>query len=181
MTEPLDEFKLLDRTAYPDDSILRLGLVRLQGGAAWSPTEQQTALMLTNNRRSVLIAAKGTDVEVSFQQSGKTVLVHSEDDVIDGLYLHGDICVTIDAKVQMLEAVEWPSPDRRRVPRIDITHRGVVRDFVGVANVQQLQGRLISTSEGEKPGRLVGTIAPTGGKLIGVDITGIRGDLKPLA
>ena len=180
MTEPLDEFKLLDRTAYPDDSILRLGLVRLQGGAAWSPTEQETALMLTSNRGSVLIAAKGTDVEVRFQQSGKTVLVHSEDDVIDGLYLHGDICVTIDAKVQMLEAVEWPSPDRRRVPRIDITHRGVVRDFVGVANVQQLQGRLISTSEGEKPGRLVGTIAQTGGKLIGVDITGIRGDLKPL-
>ncbi|MDE0657406.1 MAG: hypothetical protein OXH58_12570 [Acidimicrobiaceae bacterium] len=55
----------------------------------------------------------------------------------------------------------------------------MVRNFVGEANARILQGELICEN-GDKPGRLVGHIQDTRGKLIGVDITGIRGDLKPL-
>ena len=179
MTEPTYEFKFLDRNAYPDDMILPITLAQLRR-VPWSPTGGQPVLRVTGDRGIVLIAAERTKGVEVHAPGDNHIRVQAPNGGIVGVGIYGDIRVEIAATTPVLEAVEWKAEDRPRVPHIEIPHNGVVRDFVGVANVGLLHGQLISAN-GERPGRLVGIGENTArGKLVGVDITGIRGDLNPL-
>ena len=184
MTDSPYEFEFLSEARCNEDSIDHYTLESLQQDGPWSSSRTSRALRVTSDHGTVVILARYTTVQVSVQNPN-TILVRPPDDVIDGVGVagvgvNGPMHVSIDTATSVLEAFEGPSRDQPRVPRIDITHRAVVRDFVGVASVSRLEGQLNSTGE-TKPGRLIGiTQHVVGGKLTGVDITGLR-DLEPLS
>ena len=128
----------------------------------------------------MLVAAKGTTVQIRANGPASVVVgrVGEGDGIgavggIDAVGVEGPVSVLIDTTTWMLEAVPRPHADELGAPSIQITERGVVRDFKGVARLDSLRGQLTSLNR-DRPGQLVGIGAATeGGKLVGVDVTGI--------
>ena len=164
---------------YPE-SIPTLHIAKLERLGEWTPTKEQPALWVVTDHGSVLVAAKGATVSIR-TGAGSTVVVGrvGEGDGIgavggiDAVGVEGPVSVLIETRTWMLEAVPRPHVDELGAPSIHITERGVVRDFKGVARLDSLRGQLTSLNL-DRPGQLVGIGPATeGGKLVGVDITGI--------
>ena len=181
MPEPPTQFSFMDRLESYRGAIQELSADELVEVKQWTPTEAHGALRIRFEHGTVLIAAMGTTVPITLENvnsSPRLVIVGTSNDPceVDGVGADGNVRVRIETTVSVLEALERPTREQRFVPLINITDRGAVRDFVGVASLQEFNGQLISKrgSRSDRAGQIVeiNRVLP-GGKLVGVDITGL--------
>ena len=171
----------MDRLEGYSGAIQELGGNQFGQDRTWSPTEQHRALRIRLEQGTVLIAAKGTTVEVRARSEARSmwIVVGASDGPceIDGVGVKGDVQVRIETTANVLEGLERTTRDTRVVPLIDIMGRGVVRDFVGIAQIGRFDGQLISKRglRNERPGQITELgDRGHGGKLVGVDVTRLR-------
>ena len=161
---------------YPESTpILSFAVLESLGG--WTATEEHPAVRVVTDHGSVLVAAKGTTVQIRTKGLATVVVGRADEGDgigavggIDAVGVGGPVKVQIETTTWILEAVRL---DGFVAPSIQVTKHGFVRDFRGIAGLDSLRGQLTSLNSDE-PGRAVRIGADTeGGKLVGVDITGV--------
>ena len=180
VTEPPVKFQFMQSLKGYPESTPTWGISSLERYGGWTPTEKQPAVRIDTDHGSVLVAAKGANVSVQTLGESAVVVCGADEgdgigavEGIDAVGVEGSVTVRIETTMRVLEAVPRPLNDKLRTPIIQIMDDGVVRDFRGVARLDNLCGQLTSLNR-DHPGRLVGLSSDTtGGKLVGVDVTGI--------
>lgn len=164
------------------EAIRQLDVEELGGSQGWSPTDDEQILRVVGEQGTVLIAAKRPSVRVTvvnYSTPGRTVVVSSSDDAceLDAVRVEGKVLVQIDTTVNVLEGMQLATQQPPFTPLIWITHRGAVRDLVGVVGLHQISGQLTSKgrSRRERPGQILEIAeSSSDGKLVGVDVTRLR-------